>query len=106
MSKKKGKKRSGSGNGHKGMGGTELDALLRDLNRQAESETDGAASQEGAFDHITLDGGELVRTLRESASQADSIASSGEELASSSNELAASIEQMSGGAAGVATAIA
>src|SRR5688572_25154396 len=48
----------------------------------------------------------IADSLRQTASQAESVSASGEELASAVNQLAASTEQMAGSAASLASSIA
>ena len=57
-------------------------------------------------DGAVAEGREIVESLRQTAAQAESIATSGEELASSANEMAASIEQMSANATNLASSVA
>src|SRR5689334_24756468 len=57
----------------------------------------GSETQAATLDHAITIASDVSRSLRETASQAESLTGSSEELASSINEMAASIEQITRG---------
>ena len=73
--------------------------------RIADAVFEGAAAQIRSLDEVVSGVNQMATSLRETASQAESAATSTEQLVSSVNEVSVSIEQVAANAASLATSV-